>query len=109
MSFQEQKSSFTHEELATKYNEIKENLVSEDEDILKLPPQTAREQINDFFSIFKPTEGFYITPILLDINILIFIAMVFTGVNIMQPDSESLLRWGANFRPMTLEGDRGDF
>jgi rhomboid protease GluP len=105
LAFQEQKSSSTHEELAAQYNEIKENLVSEEDDILKLPPQTTREQINDFFSIFKPTEGFYITPILLDINILVFIAMAVTGINIMQPDSESLLKWGANFRPMTLEGE----
>ncbi len=31
--------------------------------------------------------------------------MVISGVNIMLPDNESLLNWGANFRPMTLEGE----
>src|SRR5690606_34795589 len=62
-------------------------------------------QIKDFFSIFKPTQGFFITPILLDLNILIFILMAISGVNIMLPDNESLLNWGANFRPMTLEGE----
>jgi len=104
-NFEELKPTLTKEELDAKYQEIKEQLVSQEEDILKLPPATTTEQIKDFFSIFKPTQGFFITPILLDLNILIFILMVISGVNIMQPDNESLLNWGANFRPMTLEGE----
>jgi rhomboid protease GluP len=104
-TFDELKPTLTKEELDTKYQELSEQLVSQEEDILKLPPATTTEQIKDFFSIFKPTQGFFITPILLDLNILIFILMVISGVNIMQPDNESLLNWGANFRPMTLEGE----
>jgi rhomboid protease GluP len=57
-----------------------------------------------FFSFFIPRDGYFITPILINLNILIFIIMALTGVNIMLPSSESLLQWGANFRPMTLEG-----
>lgn len=102
--FEELKPSLTIEELDAKYQGLKEQIVSKEEDILKLPPATTTEQIKDFFSIFKPTKGFFITPILLDLNILIFILMVINGANIMQPDNESLLNWGANFRPMTLEG-----
>ena len=30
--------------------------------------------------------------------------MAINGVNIMLPDNGSLLNWGANFRPMTLDG-----
>jgi rhomboid protease GluP len=30
--------------------------------------------------------------------------MVFSGTNIVAPDNESLLNWGANFRPLTLDG-----
>jgi len=101
----ELKPTLTKEELDTKYQELKEQLVSQEEDVLKLPPATTTEQIKDFFSIFKPTQGFFITPILLDLNILIFILMAISGVNIMLPDNESLLNWGANFRPMTLEGE----
>lgn len=103
--FDELKFTLTNEELDAKYQELKEQLVSQEEDILKLPPATTTEHIKDFFSIFKPVQGFFITPILLDLNILIFILMVLSGVNVMQPDNESLLNWGANFRPMTLEGE----
>lgn len=103
--FKELKSNLTIDELDTKYQELNAHLISQEEDILKLPPATTTEEIKDFFSIFKPTTGFFITPILLDLNILIFIVMIISGVNIIQPDSESLLNWGANFRPMTLEGE----
>jgi rhomboid protease GluP len=104
-TFEELKPTLTKEELDSKYQELNLQLVSQEEDILKLPPATTTEQIKDFFSIFKPKQGFFITPILLDLNILIFILMAIRGVNIMQPDNVSLLNWGANFRPMTLEGE----
>lgn len=105
VGFEELKSTFTKEELDVKYQELNEKLVSHEEDMLKLPPATTTEQIKDFFSVFKPTKGFFVTPILLDVNIFIFILMVISGANIMSPDSESLLNWGANFRPLTLEGE----
>lgn len=104
-SFKGLKQTITEEEIDTKYQELKEQLVSQEEDILKLPPATTTGKIKDFFSVFKPTQGLFITPILLDLNILIFILMAISGVNIMLPDNESLLNWGANFRPMTLEGE----
>lgn len=104
-NFEELKPTISTEELAIKYQELKEHLVSEEEDILKLPPATTAGQLKDFFSIFKPIQGFFVTPILLDLNILIFILMAISGVNIMQPDNESLLNWGANFRPATLDGE----
>ena len=99
------KLTLTKEELDTEYQKFKDHIVSDEEDILKLPPATATAQIKDFFSIFIPKQGFYITAILLDLNIFIFILMAISGVNIMLPDNESLVLWGANFRPMTLEGD----
>ncbi|HTO15952.1 MAG TPA: rhomboid family intramembrane serine protease [Edaphocola sp.] len=105
INFEELKSTQTKEELDIKYQELNEQLVSQEEDILKLPPETTTEQIKGFFSIFIPKQGFFITPILIDLNILIFIIMAISGVNIIQPDGESLLNWGANFRPMTLEGE----
>jgi len=40
----------------------------------------------------------------MDINIAIFILMVISGVNIMLPDTGSLIEWGANFKVLTLNG-----
>ena len=95
---------FSGEELNSKYEELTDQLVPAEEDVLKLPPATTTEKIQNFFSIFKPTEGYFITPILINLNLLIFILMAVSGVNLFEPDSESLLNWGANFRPLTLEG-----
>jgi len=44
------------------------------------------------------------TAIIIGANILVFIAMVISGVNILGPGSETLLKWGADFRPSVLEG-----
>lgn len=62
------------------------------------------DKIKDFFSFFIPVKGFFITPLLIDINILIFLAMVLSGVHFFMPDNESLVLWGANFRPSTIDG-----
>lgn len=55
--------------------------------------------------LFKPTREFAITPVLLILNILLFVLMAISGVNVLAPDNESLLFWGANYRPQTLEGE----
>ncbi|MFZ6012270.1 MAG: rhomboid family intramembrane serine protease [Bacteroidota bacterium] len=65
-------------------------------------PQT---NINGVLSIFKPTPGYFVTPIILIINIVIFLLMVFSGADVFVPENESLLSWGANFRPLTLMGE----
>ncbi len=93
------------DEIDSKYTEFEKDFVSEEEDIISRPPLSQKEKVSEFFSLFKPTEGYFITPILLNLNIIIFIIMAITGVNIMLPDNESLLLWGANFRPVTLDGE----
>jgi len=87
-----------------KFDELKPDLVSPEQDILIHPQEVTGSISKDFFSIFIPGKDFFITPVLVDLNILIFILMAISGVNILLPDNESLIRWGANFRPITLEG-----
>jgi len=103
-AFDETKNIFTTEELAQKYEELKPSFVSPEHDILTQPPPTTSQQIGSIFSLFMPREGYYITPILMDINVIVFILMVISGAGFLQPDNESLIKWGANFRPVTLEG-----
>lgn len=104
-SFDEIKNSYSSEELDQKYEELKPELATADADILKTTPPTTKERITGLLSIFKPSKGFFITPLLIDLNIAIFILMAATGVNILLPDSESLISWGANFRAVTLDGE----
>jgi len=67
--------------------------------------QISPKEVNSFFDLFIPTKGYFIAPILLNINILVFILMVFNGINIFHPNVLLLQKWGANLRPLTLEGE----
>lgn len=58
-----------------------------------------------FLALILPGKDYLITPIILFANILVFVLMLFAGVHVMTPDSQSLLDWGANFRPLTMEGE----
>jgi rhomboid protease GluP len=102
-AFLENKSVLSAEEISTRFQLIMDN-TADREDLLNQPPQTSRDKIKGFFSIFLPTEGYCITPIILNLNILVFVLMAISGVSIMLPDTDSLITWGANFRPVTLEG-----
>ncbi len=48
------------------------------------------------------TPAFIVTPILVGLNVLVFIAMVVSGVSFIEPDTGDLIRWGASFGPYTL-------
>jgi rhomboid protease GluP len=103
-NFEKLKAYWTKEELQEKLEALKEKIVPDKDDILKLPPPTTSQQVSGFFSIFKPTRGFFITPILMDLNIIIFIIMAICGVGLFSPSGEDLINWGANLRPLTIEG-----
>jgi rhomboid protease GluP len=103
-TFNELSQAFTVDELESKHSTISESFIPEENNLLKSAPASASEQLTGFLSVFKPTNGYFITPILVGLNILIFVLMALKGVSIIEPDNESLLNWGANFRPLTLEG-----
>src|SRR6218665_1218485 len=63
-----------------------------------------KDKVTGFLSIFKPIKGYFVTPVLLLVNIFIFVLMCLSGADVMQPDIGTLLSWGANFRPSTLDG-----
>ncbi len=44
------------------------------------------------------------TLAIIGINVAVFVLMGIKGVNIMQPQTQDLLDWGANFKPLTLDG-----
>jgi rhomboid protease GluP len=96
--------TLTSAELAQKYAALKPDFVAPGKDELFAPPATRGQQMRNLLGAFKPTRGNYVTPVLVIINVLIFILMAIDGAHIMQPDSEILIKWGANFKPMTLDG-----
>ncbi|HXS58258.1 MAG TPA: rhomboid family intramembrane serine protease [Hanamia sp.] len=71
--------------------------VSQEQSLLKGSKQ--------FFQIFLPHPRFYVTPILIDINVLVFFLFVMSGAGFLTLDTNSLLKLGANFRPYTASGE----
>lgn len=63
------------------------------------------DELIDMLKFLIPEGDHYATSILLDINILIFLLMIFSGVHIISPNGMELLEWGANRRSETTSGD----
>lgn len=61
--------------------------------------------VKEFIDFLKPKEGYFITPIIIYLNILIFMIMVFAGLGFISFKGQDLLAWGANFRPSTTNGE----
>ena len=97
------KSSATPEDMARQFEELKLTFAANEENN-HVPPVT-KGKLTGILSLFWPSKGYFITPIIIDLNILVYIFMVISGVNFMSPDTNDLLNWGANFRPLTLNGE----
>lgn len=67
-------------------------------------PSTDND-LKEFIVLLKPQEGYFITPILIYLNTLIFLIMVFSGLGFVSFKSQDLLNWGANYRPSTTNGE----
>lgn len=64
-----------------------------------------KSSVKDYLQVFIPTKDYFFTPILIFLNILVFVVMAFDGVSIVSPEAEDLLKWGANDRTSTLNGE----
>ncbi len=79
------------------------SLTDKEKDLLD--PNNPENEEKGFWSLFVPVKGYVVTPILLYLNISVYLMMVLGGVHFFQPSSEHLLIWGANLRPLILEGE----
>lgn len=67
-------------------------------------PQTPTAETSNPLDLLKPGPGYIVTPVLIWLNVGVFILMALTGVNMLQPAGDALIRWGANYTPLTLGG-----
>lgn len=95
-------TEYDHEQLGAIYAE-RQHLVGSKTGTVQLTP--ARQ---GFLSIFKPARGYFITPILILLNILIYMVLtnkwLFAGGTWWAADVAVLEQAGANFKPLTLFG-----
>jgi rhomboid protease GluP len=103
-AFEKIQSSFSEEQIEEKIPELSPVFESTEVDQLTLPPPDFKDNVKGFVSFFIPRKDFFITPIIIDLNLLVFILMVISGVSFFEPTAQDLLHWGANLREITLEG-----
>ena len=62
------------------------------------------QSLKESFSWITPRKGFYATPVIIYLNVLIFLAMVIAGLGFMNFSANDLLSWGANYGPEIADG-----
>lgn len=62
-------------------------------------------RLNPLAAIFLPREGYFITPIIILINVAVFLLMIITGINPLFPNPEQMMGWGVNIRSLTMNGE----
>ncbi len=87
--FKETSETLTYDDILKKTEEISNALM--------IPEQNIEESDN------IPYSSYPATLFIVGLNVGIFIVMLFTGAGILSPGNEILLKWGANFAPLTLE------
>jgi Uncharacterized membrane protein (homolog of Drosophila rhomboid) len=63
-----------------------------------------KKAFKEAVELLKPTKKYFYTPILVYLNVAIFIIMVLSGVHPFEPSVDSLIQWGGNLRAATLNG-----
>lgn len=96
--------AFSEEALLMKYEELSPFFPPPEADMLRLPPRKEATQAADLLAIFKPVSGYFVTPLILNINILVFVLMAINGISMLEPGGADLLAWGANMRPFVAAG-----
>jgi rhomboid protease GluP len=67
--------------------------------------RASREHLEFEQRLHTATPVAWVTPALVAINVLVFVAMAFGGAGIMKPEGEVHVRWGSNFGLMTASGE----
>ncbi|MDX5482259.1 MAG: rhomboid family intramembrane serine protease [Hymenobacteraceae bacterium] len=67
--------------------------------------QEADKELQEFFSILTPRQDYFITPVIINLNLLLFILMALSGSGFSSFSGEALLLWGANLKPLVLQGE----
>lgn len=63
------------------------------------------DDLRDMLNYLIPNGDHFSSSLILDLNLIVFIIMVFSGVSIMSPKSNELLFWGGVRRSEVLNGE----
>jgi len=98
-----EKRKLSSQDLLTQKDELtaqKENRKYEEE----LEEGERKRSFKETLQLLMPNKDYLFTPIIIYLNILIFVLMAISGVHPISPSVESLINWGGNLREITLGG-----
>ncbi len=97
--------NLNREEIAKDYDHLKQEFPEQENDILN--PDHISHQLDSmgFIDFLIPTKTYFVTPIVIYLNFIVFILMVGFGISPINPTVEQLIQWGGNVRYLTLSGD----
>ena len=75
------------------------------EELTESRPERKRI-FQEILDLLTPGRHYFYTPILVYINVLVFIVMVVSGVHPLAPTVQSMLQWGGNLRTVTFDGQQ---
>ena len=73
-------------------------------DTTKEATADRKSAIDELKLYFVPRQGFYITPIIIDVNLIVFVIMAICGLGFISFQASDLLKLGANYRPSIEQG-----
>ncbi|MDE5421534.1 rhomboid family intramembrane serine protease [Ancylomarina sp. DW003] len=65
-----------------------------------------KRTLKESVELLIPSKTYFYTPIIIYLNILVFIVMTLSGVHPIEPSVEALIQWGGNLREITLGGQQ---
>ena len=73
---------------------------------LRVKKEINNKGIREAVALLIPRQGYAAVPLILDLNLLVFITMVIAGKGFVNFQADDLLAWGGNYRPQTAgEGE----
>src|SRR5688572_5738149 len=103
---------FTKEFEKIKLNPQAQQLEKWNEEIIQLKANTIQQaekeiqeaqEVDSVMNFSK--SNLYVTYALIAINVVVFVAMAISGVNVMSPTGYDIILWGGNYSSLTLSGD----
>lgn len=97
-----ERNESTPEQLEEQYNKWKADV---EQALAELKERFEQDKLTANDKMALGVGGYYVTYTLIGINVLIFIAMLIGGVNVMSPTGGDILNWGGNMRAYTASGE----
>lgn len=101
------KAQTSSEDLSKLVEKMKEDLVTVEDDVVNGKSIKPKRQ-KKWWTSLMPTKEFFVVPLLIYVNVFLFLLMViFSGDigAILLPSTNDLISWGANLKPRTMSGE----